>query len=292
MSRMKLPQAGLLVWMCVMNRVLDTAAASSALSITQCEIMQYTSITCYWKTAEHLNISSYRLEINKQSLSSIRTTRQQRGLTPKPCKQEVLSGTQNTQNTINSFLLAKKLTEEKANENEEQKQEKNTVADVEIMLSHPGQLRDLYTAIKKRQQSLILNINYQECVDCKELRNPPTGIGTESGESTAGTWKWYNLMDEAIGGRPSIQPPILIASSEEESIVPAVSSPDSVPEEAEQEDRRESGEPGPAKRQRKDKDPVLEFLEREAERAGERIRREERREERLLSILEKIVEKM
>ncbi|RXN25448.1 TBC1 domain family member 10B-like protein [Labeo rohita] len=55
----------------------------------------------------------------------------------------------------------------------------------------------------------------------QELRKPPTGIGTESGESTAGTWKWYNLMDEAIGGRPSIQPPILIASSEEESIVPA-----------------------------------------------------------------------
>ncbi|XP_050948180.1 interleukin-6 receptor subunit beta isoform X3 [Labeo rohita] len=73
MSRMKLPQAGLLVWMCVMNRVLDTAAASSALSITQCEIMQYTSITCYWKTAEHLNISSYRLEINKTSCESKRS---------------------------------------------------------------------------------------------------------------------------------------------------------------------------------------------------------------------------
>lgn len=93
-------------------------------------------------------------------------------------------------------------------------------------------------------------------------------------------------MDEAIGGRPSIQPPILTASSEEDSIVPAVSSPDSVPEEAEQQDRRESGEPVPAKRQRKD--PVLEFYEREAERAEERMRREER----LLSILEKIVEKI
>ncbi|KAF4114232.1 hypothetical protein G5714_004455 [Onychostoma macrolepis] len=100
----------------------------------------------------------------------------------------------------------------------------------------------------------------------KELRKPPTGIGTESGESTAGTWKWYDLTDEAIGGMPSIQPPILIASSEEESIVPAVSSPDSVHEEAEQQDRRESGEPGPAKKQKKDKDPVLDFLEREAER--------------------------
>ncbi|XP_052390244.1 interleukin-6 receptor subunit beta isoform X1 [Carassius gibelio] len=66
MSQMKLPQAGLVLWMCVMNRVLDTAAA--ALLITQCVIMQYTSITCSWKTADHhLNISSYTLQINKAS---------------------------------------------------------------------------------------------------------------------------------------------------------------------------------------------------------------------------------
>ncbi|KAK9953297.1 hypothetical protein ABG768_017302 [Culter alburnus] len=125
----------------------------------------------------------------------------------------------------------------------------------------------------------------------KELRKPPTGVGTESGESTAGTWKWFSLMDEAIGGRPSIQPPILIASSEENSIVPAVSSPDSVPKESEQQDRRESGEARPAKKRLKT-DPVLEFLEREAERTEERMRREDMREERLLSILERIVEKM
>ncbi|KAK2900454.1 hypothetical protein Q8A67_008569 [Cirrhinus molitorella] len=68
MSQMKLPQAGLLLWMCVMNRVLDTA---SALSITHCVIIQYTNITCYWKTADqHLNISSYRLQINKTSCES------------------------------------------------------------------------------------------------------------------------------------------------------------------------------------------------------------------------------
>jgi len=97
-------------------------------------------------------------------------------------------------------------------------------------------------------------------------------------------------MDEAIGGRPSIQPPILIASSEEDSIVPAVSSLGSVPKKPEQQDRRESVEAGPSKRQRKD--PVLEFLEREAERTEERMRKEDEREERLLSILEKIVEKM
>ncbi|XP_016298915.1 uncharacterized protein LOC107655840 [Sinocyclocheilus anshuiensis] len=66
MSQMKLPQAGLLLWVCVMNRVLDTAAA---LSITQCMIMQYTNITCYWETTDH-HISSYRLQINKTSCES------------------------------------------------------------------------------------------------------------------------------------------------------------------------------------------------------------------------------
>ncbi|XP_043089451.1 interleukin-6 receptor subunit beta [Puntigrus tetrazona] len=73
---MKLTQAGLLLWMCAVNMVLDTgtlsdvtvstAAAAALLSITQCVIMQYTKITCYWETTDHhLNISSYRLQINK-----------------------------------------------------------------------------------------------------------------------------------------------------------------------------------------------------------------------------------
>ncbi|XP_016374762.1 interleukin-6 receptor subunit beta-like isoform X3 [Sinocyclocheilus rhinocerous] len=71
MSQMKLPRAGLLLWMCVMNRVLDTAAAAAALSITQCVIMQYTNITCYWETTDHHHhISSYRLQINKTSCES------------------------------------------------------------------------------------------------------------------------------------------------------------------------------------------------------------------------------
>ncbi|XP_051769017.1 interleukin-6 receptor subunit beta isoform X1 [Ctenopharyngodon idella] len=69
MSQRKLCQAGLLLWMCVMNRFLDTAEAASSsttLSITHCVIMQHIHITCYWKTTNHhLNNSSYRLQINK-----------------------------------------------------------------------------------------------------------------------------------------------------------------------------------------------------------------------------------
>uniref|UniRef100_A0A8C1BUK5 Fibronectin type-III domain-containing protein n=1 Tax=Cyprinus carpio carpio TaxID=630221 RepID=A0A8C1BUK5_CYPCA len=69
LCQMKLPQARLLLWMCVLNRVLDSSAA--ALSVTQCVIMQYTNITCYWETTgHHLNISSYRLQVNKTSCES------------------------------------------------------------------------------------------------------------------------------------------------------------------------------------------------------------------------------
>ncbi|KAG5275377.1 hypothetical protein AALO_G00119550 [Alosa alosa] len=65
----------------------------------------------------------------------------------------------------------------------------------------------------------------------KDLKCPKTGVSTEGGEATAASWKWYTLMDEAIGGRPSVTPPVLIASSTRNV---AVASPPSVvtPEQA------------------------------------------------------------
>ena len=48
------------------------------------------------------------------------------------------------------------------------------------------------------------------------LKHPRTGVSTEGGETTAASWKWYSLMDEAIGSRPSIEPPVLFASSNPE----------------------------------------------------------------------------
>ncbi len=40
-----------------------------------------------------------------------------------------------------------------------------------------------------------------------------TNRGWHRGEATAATWPWFILMVEAIGGRPSISPPVLISSS-------------------------------------------------------------------------------
>ncbi|KAJ8342330.1 hypothetical protein SKAU_G00322580 [Synaphobranchus kaupii] len=46
----------------------------------------------------------------------------------------------------------------------------------------------------------------------KELKNPKTGSGTDGGEETAATWQYYQDMHEVLGGRPSIDPPLLVAS--------------------------------------------------------------------------------
>ncbi|XP_051556900.1 interleukin-6 receptor subunit beta-like [Myxocyprinus asiaticus] len=54
-------RAGLLLWMCAMTRV-----QGAELSIKQCVILEYTSITCYWEASNlTLGSSSYRLQVNK-----------------------------------------------------------------------------------------------------------------------------------------------------------------------------------------------------------------------------------
>ncbi len=35
----------------------------------------------------------------------------------------------------------------------------------------------------------------------------------EGGEPTAANWKWFGAMDEVLGDRPPITPPVLITSS-------------------------------------------------------------------------------
>ena len=95
-------------------------------------------------------------------------------------------------------------------------------------------------------------------------------------------------MDEALGGRPSITPPVLVASAWGESSRPAAGSSSDTrgasPQPTAEQQMVE--ETGPAKRQRAD--PVLEFLEAQTARAEDRATREER----LLALLERIVDKM
>lgn len=41
---------------------------------------------------------------------------------------------------------------------------------------------------------------------------PKTGSGTSDGEQTASNWKFYEDMHTVLGGRPSIDPPVVVAS--------------------------------------------------------------------------------
>ncbi|CAL8354232.1 unnamed protein product [Arctogadus glacialis] len=62
----------------------------------------------------------------------------------------------------------------------------------------------------------------------KDLKNPPTGVSTEGGQTTAASWKWFELMHETIGDRPSVTPPVLIATCAQGAVVftaPSTSTP-------------------------------------------------------------------
>ena len=50
----------------------------------------------------------------------------------------------------------------------------------------------------------------------QELRTPKTGSGTDRGEVTAATWQFYEDMHEVLGARPSLDPPVVVASFNED----------------------------------------------------------------------------
>ena len=47
---------------------------------------------------------------------------------------------------------------------------------------------------------------------CQECKCPASGQGTEDGKPTAGTWRWFSLMDEILGKSPSVSPPVVVGS--------------------------------------------------------------------------------
>lgn len=57
----------------------------------------------------------------------------------------------------------------------------------------------------------------------KDLKTPKTGSGTDCGEVTAATWIFYEDMHAALGARPSLQPPVLVASYEDPTQILMVS---------------------------------------------------------------------
>ncbi|XP_034059801.1 uncharacterized protein LOC117538309 [Gymnodraco acuticeps] len=142
----------------------------------------------------------------------------------------------------------------------------------------------------------------------KELRCPPTGSGTDRGEATAATWPYFTAMHEAIGGRPSIDPPTLmdsataaLASGSGSTYTEAVQSQATVEDEEatesgldSQEDVEPSTSAGPPPRQKK-KSALLQFLEAEAVKEEDRFNRQQAASEeasaKFLKLFEEVVSK-
>ncbi|KAK7884539.1 hypothetical protein WMY93_027662 [Mugilogobius chulae] len=135
------------------------------------------------------------------------------------------------------------------------------------------------------KKNLQVHLPKYHCL--KELRRPPTGSGTETGEATAASWKWYSVMDEAIGSRPSGEGPSTSAASSQVSVPQ---------EQEEQEDEQDEGRTGRRKRARRDS--LVELLKQVEKREEERERKEEERAKRdkerdtkLISLLKLIASK-
>ncbi|KAK0132579.1 hypothetical protein N1851_032546 [Merluccius polli] len=127
----------------------------------------------------------------------------------------------------------------------------------------------------------------------KDGKYPGTGEGT-SGKPTAANWPWFVLMDEALGQRPSIAPPVLIASIPEDTPEPSAVGDQQGGGDEEEEELEES-QPGPKRKRRRREDDLLSLMkedmkmQREAEERREKESKE--RMDRLFSLLEKIVNK-
>ncbi|KAL3045269.1 hypothetical protein OYC64_013516 [Pagothenia borchgrevinki] len=150
----------------------------------------------------------------------------------------------------------------------------------------------------------------------QELRTPATGTGTDQGEATAATWPWFSAMHEAIGGRPSIEPPILFDSCDRENPAPvapvasngSTSAAAAVQAWEEEEEEEEAAQPGsssldvepstsatPPPRKKKKEDALLDFVKAEAAREEERFKASQQANEastkRFLDLFEKLVNK-
>ncbi|KAJ8254131.1 hypothetical protein COCON_G00207430 [Conger conger] len=164
----------------------------------------------------------------------------------------------------------------------------------------------------------------------KILRSSATGTGTDSGEPTASTWRWFNAMHAAVGGGQYIYPPVLMDSCVaenparvgDEALDVSGSSPDSLEatysmvcvevegeEVGDDEDyeeahpyssslRQEDCEPCTSacppspKRRRTCQGDILQFLKEEATKEEERFRAALESTNRFLDLFERLVNKL
>ncbi|KAL2091629.1 hypothetical protein ACEWY4_013892 [Coilia grayii] len=154
----------------------------------------------------------------------------------------------------------------------------------------------------------------------RKLRGPTTGSGTDEGEETAATWRYFEEMHAALGGKPAIDPSVLVypkkdpvqmlmamvepqftsgnedagaaaAASSTSTTSAAASSTSTTSAAASSSSTTPAGAP-PCKRARSNADMMLEFLKAEAAKEQRRHEQSEAKTNRFLSLFEKLVDKI
>uniref|UniRef100_A0AAV2JHN0 Myb/SANT-like DNA-binding domain-containing protein n=1 Tax=Knipowitschia caucasica TaxID=637954 RepID=A0AAV2JHN0_KNICA len=159
----------------------------------------------------------------------------------------------------------------------------------------------------------------------KDLRDPKTGSGTDSGEKTASNWPYYAALHAVLGGRPAVDPPVVVASfrpaEDPTALLMAIVNPDETPSEDTQLGSASSAPstrsaspapssnnppssptpssssschntPTPRKRKRTDSQRILDFLQAESDKEQRRHEESEEKTLRFLSLFERMVEKL
>ncbi|KAL7394671.1 hypothetical protein ABVT39_001760 [Epinephelus coioides] len=139
----------------------------------------------------------------------------------------------------------------------------------------------------------------------KELRTPKAGSGTDAGETTASSWQFFEDMLEVLGARPSMDPPVLVASYDDpftllmEIIKPTPSTSATASSEAATSDAPTTAAatvdmpptPSPKKKKRK-LNHIVDFLAQESEKEQKRHEESEKKTERFLSQFEILIDKI
>ncbi|XP_035771371.1 uncharacterized protein LOC118455725 [Neolamprologus brichardi] len=131
-------------------------------------------------------------------------------------------------------------------------------------------LQGTVTPLQARKKWDNLKTKYKDC------KYPGSGEGV-SGKPTAATWPWYALMDEVIGQRPSIRPPVLLSTLPEDTPGPSSAVATDNSKEGDRDDKL-------LNLIREDMQQQREAEERRAQESKERM-------DRLFSILERLIPK-
>ncbi|KAJ7991277.1 hypothetical protein DPEC_G00295660 [Dallia pectoralis] len=159
-----------------------------------------------------------------------------------------------------------------------------------------------YHSLSGRKQNQVFEIEVRCKATVGELQTPKTGSGNGGGEVTAATWQFYEDMHEVLGARPSLDPPVVVASYYEDptpilefaepaspasasALSPSALSPSAPSTSA----MACPTTPSPLKKR---SNAILDFLTEESSKEQRRHEESEAKTDRFLALFEQMIEKM